>query len=256
LPVLPLGAMARREGGASSAGPTWPGGGAWPGGGLPASPAPWRGLAPPGVLGAIRRPSRRRQAVPVTGRLCLPGPPGAEGAAHVRRRLSAGLPRPADAGGPAPPRPGGGAGVACGGRAHPRPPPPAPCRSGPRPAGDAAPPAAARRRGRRLGHLGRPDPPHDAAMDARRATGGWLTLPRPGLAPCQRRQACLGAGTPGVSCGWKRARRRSGRCKPSAPRPCSSKPLTRQKNALTLPQSVYDGSLRTHTTRLTKGDLS
>jgi len=53
---------------------------------------------------------------------------------------------------------------------------------------------------------------HGSAMDARRATGGWLTLTRQGLSPCKRRQAFLGAITPGVSRRWKRERRRSGRC--------------------------------------------
>ena len=40
--------------------------------------------------------------------------PGASGASQVRRRLSACMPRPEDAGGPAPPRPHGGARVAFG----------------------------------------------------------------------------------------------------------------------------------------------
>src|SRR5919108_5526438 len=38
---------------------------------------------------------------------------------------------------------------------------------------------------------------HDSAMDARRATGGWLPLTRQGLSPCKRRQAFLGATTHG-----------------------------------------------------------
>jgi hypothetical protein len=52
-------------------------------------------------------------------------------------------------------------------------------------------------------------------------TSGWLILTRWGLAPHKKRQASLGARTPGLSCGWKRERRRSGRWKPSAPGPCS-----------------------------------
>jgi hypothetical protein len=116
-------------------------------------------------------------------------PAGPSGASPVLRRLSSGLPRPADAGGPAPPRPGGGARGAFGsvqtlGSRH------QPGRRGPSTAGDAAPPAASRIRWRRCGHLGhRSD---GSAMDARRDTGGWLTLPRQGLSPCKRRQAYLG----------------------------------------------------------------
>jgi hypothetical protein len=43
---------------------------------------------------------------------------------------------------------------------------------------------------------------------------GWLDLTPQGLAPCKKRQASLGAPTPGVSRCWKRER--SGRCKASA----------------------------------------
>jgi transposase len=39
--------------------------------------------------------------------------------------------------------------------------------------------------------------------------------------------------TLGVSCGWKRKRRRSGRCKPSAPRPCSARPTAPSLEAAT-----------------------
>src|SRR3989449_10333208 len=39
---------------------------------------------------------------------------------------------------------------------------------------------------------------HGSAMDARLATGGWLALTRQGLSPCKRRQAFLGAITPGL----------------------------------------------------------
>jgi hypothetical protein len=46
---------------------------------------------------------------------------------------------------------------------------------------------------------------HGSALDARRAPGGWLALPRPGLAPCQRCQASLGAITLGLSCCWKQS---------------------------------------------------
>jgi hypothetical protein len=79
----------------------------------------------------------------------------------------------------------------------------APFRSCPSTAGDTAPPAASRRRCRRCAHLVRRASPHDSAMDARLATGGWLALPRQGLAPCKRRQAYLGARTPGVRRGWR-----------------------------------------------------
>jgi hypothetical protein len=41
---------------------------------------------------------------------------------------------------------------------------------------------------------------HDSAWDARLATGGWRALTRPGLSPCQRCQAYLGATTLGVTC--------------------------------------------------------
>ena len=104
---------------------------------------------------------------------------GPSGASHGRRRLSAGRPRPADAGGPAPPDHVGGARVACGsvptrGVRH------QPWRRCPSTAGAAAPPVASRRLWRRFVHLGHRA--HGSAMDARRATGGWLTLTRQGLA--------------------------------------------------------------------------
>src|SRR5262245_65804576 len=63
---------------------------------------------------------------------------------------------------------------------------------------------------------------HGSAMDARLATGGWLALTRQGLAPCKRRQACLGAITLGVRRGEQVERRRSGACSPSLARPCSA----------------------------------
>ena len=72
------------------------------------------------VLCSIRRPSRLRRAFPLTGRLRLPGCPGADGGAHVLRRLSSCLPRPEDAGGPAPPRQHGCSCIAVGVREHPR----------------------------------------------------------------------------------------------------------------------------------------
>jgi hypothetical protein len=58
---------------------------------------------------------------------------------------------------------------------------------------------------------------------ATRGRSGWLNLTPQGLAPCKKRQASLGARTLGVSGGWKRERRTSGRWKPSAPRPCSAR---------------------------------
>ena len=69
---------------------------------------PVRGVPTRRVLGVLRRPIRLRRAVPVTGLLRLPGGPGAEGASHVLRRLSACLPWPVDAGGPPPPGHSGG----------------------------------------------------------------------------------------------------------------------------------------------------
>jgi hypothetical protein len=80
-------------------------------------------------------------------------PAGTSGASHVLRRLSACLPRPADAGGPSQPRPHGWAWVACGGREHPRRPHHAPFRRGASPAGGAVTPAAYRIRCLRFAHL-------------------------------------------------------------------------------------------------------
>jgi len=65
-------------------------------------------------------------------------------------------------------------------------------------AGCAVTPAASRIRCRRFAHLVRRVYHHDSAMGARLATGGWLALTRQGLSPCQRRQAFLGARTPGM----------------------------------------------------------
>ena len=140
---------------------------------------PVRGVPPRRVRGGSRRPSGLRRACPGLVRPHRPGaqvqpvvevpasswgrvspsgpqarwprrppvpPAGAWGASHVRRRLAAGLPRPGDSGGPAPPRPGSGSCVACAARAHPRRPPPASRAAGPalqgarsprRPPGDA-----------------------------------------------------------------------------------------------------------------------
>ena len=172
------------------------------------------------VLCVLRHPRRLRGAGPVTGRLHLPGrgpqrcagsrmgpgcpcrasgavdhraafaPAGTSGASHVLRRRSAGLPRPADSGGPAPPRPDGGARVACG-SVHTRGVRLQPWRSCPSTAGCAVPHTASRLRWLRFVPRVRHVYHHDSAMDARLATGGWLALTRPGLAPCQRRQACL-----------------------------------------------------------------
>jgi hypothetical protein len=100
---------------------------------------------------------------------------GAFGASHVLRRLSAGMPRPADSGGPAPPCHNGCACVACGVREHPRRPPHAPLRSCASTAGCAVPPAASRIRCRRFAHLVRrvsTTPPW--AQDSLRAGGSPL----------------------------------------------------------------------------------
>ena len=88
-------------------------------------------------------------------------------------------------------------------------------RSGTSAAGCAVTPAAYRRRCRRFAPLVRRASPHDSAMDARRAPGGWRALARPGLSPCKRRQALLGAITLALTCCWKRERRRSGRWRQS-----------------------------------------
>jgi hypothetical protein len=117
--------------------------------------------------------------------------PGAAGASPGLRHLAAGMPRPEDAGGPAQPGQHGGSCVAVGVRSHPRRPHQAPCRRGPSPAGGAVTPAAYRIRGRRVAPRVHREGPHDSAMDARRATGGWRALTRPGRSPCNRRQACL-----------------------------------------------------------------
>ena len=142
---------------------------------------------------------------------------GTSGASHVLRRLSSCMPRPEDSGGPAPPRHGGWARVACGSvqtlgvRTK-------PFRRCPSTAGDAAPPAASRRLYRRFVHLVHRS--HGSAMDARRDTGGWLLLPRQGLSPCKRRQAYLGAITLGLSRAWQRERGTSGRWQASAAGRC------------------------------------
>jgi len=98
--------------------------------------------------------------------------------------------------------------------------PPWPCRSGTRTSGCAVTPTASRMLCRRFAHLVRQGRDPDAAMDARLDTGGWLVLPRQGLSPCKRRQASLGARTPGLSCGRKWERRRSGRWRQSAAAQC------------------------------------
>jgi hypothetical protein len=203
---------------------------AWAGSVLPSRPSPCRGLAPPLRPRREKTPhpspaglpcdrtsplacprfhrgaevpawcrGRVSPAVPQERSTLCPGfpRPGASGASHVLRRLSSCMPRPEDAGGPAQPGPIGGAPVACGsvktlGVRH------EPCRSGPSTAGCAVTPTASRRLCRRFAPLVRRASPHDSAMDARRDTGGWLALTRQGLSPCKRRQAYLGAITPGV----------------------------------------------------------
>src|SRR2546425_8334056 len=107
------------------------------------------------------------------------------------------MPWPEDSGGPAPPRHYGCARVAFGsvktlGVRN------KPFRSCPSTAGCAVTPTASRILGRRFVHLVRRVYAPDSALDARLDTGGWLALPRQGLSPCKRRQACLGAITPGV----------------------------------------------------------
>src|SRR5262245_31699214 len=69
--------------------------------------------------------------------------------------------------------------------------------------------------------------------DATLGRSGWLDLTPQGLAPCKKRQASLGALTLAVSGGEK-----APAVSPSAPLRGSSKPLTRQEENLSLPQSV------------------
>ena len=144
--------------------------------------------------------------------------PGVSGASHVLRRLSSCMPRPEDAGGPPPPHHVGGIVL---------------------PSGAFKPSASAiamsklyqhfRVRGHPCGlqdSLSTLRPScspclHGSAMDARLATGGWLALTRQGLSPCKRRQAFLGAITPGLSC--CRKPERSVGCRQSAPGPCSAR---------------------------------
>ena len=84
--------------------------------------------------------------------------------------------------------------------------------------GCAVTPAAYRILCLRFAHLVRRVYHRDSAMDARLDTGGGLALTRQGLAPCKRRQAFLGARTPGLrrrrkperSGGWRRSP--AGRC--------------------------------------------
>ena len=138
---------------------------------------------------------------------------GTSGASQVLRRLSSCMPRPEDSGGPAPPCHVGWARVAFGcvktlGVRN------KPFRSCTSTSGDAAPPAAYRILCLRFAHLVRRVYNRDSAMDARLDTGGWLALTRQGLSPCKRRQAYLGAITPGLRRGGQR--KRSGRCKESA----------------------------------------
>src|SRR5712691_8549343 len=61
----------------------------------------------------------------------------------------------------------------------------------------------------------------DSATGAPRGTGGWLTLPRRGLAPHKKRQASLGALTPGFRRAGKREQ--SVRLSASAARLCSAR---------------------------------
>src|SRR5262245_53101675 len=141
---------------------------------------------------------------------------GTSRASQVLRRLSSCMPRPEDSGGPAPPCHVGWTRVAFGsvqtlGVRN------KPLRSCTSTAGDANPPAAYRMLCLRCVHLVHRS--HGSAMDARLDTGGWLTLTRQGLSPCKRRQAFLGARTPGLSCCGKRERGTSGRWKQSAPGP-------------------------------------
>ncbi len=157
------------------------------------------------VLGMIRHPRSMPRVVPMTRRLRWPGlgataeprfpqgsvsgcplpclrscrpygcgvlPPGTAGASPVLVRLSSGLPRPEDAGGPSHPCQHGGSCVAFGVREHPRRPPQAPVRSCTSTSGCAVTPAASRIRCRRFAHLVRrvsTAPPW--AQDSRRVGG-------------------------------------------------------------------------------------
>jgi hypothetical protein len=84
---------------------------------LPSRPSPWRGLSPPQSTTHAKTPQRHPGGVlfPFSS-TSLPSLllAGASGASYVLRRLSSCLPRPVDSGGPAPPRPFGGARMACG----------------------------------------------------------------------------------------------------------------------------------------------
>jgi hypothetical protein len=157
---------------------------------LPSRPSPCSGLSPP--------PSTMRDKIPpphVVGFPCdsTPPPPcrpGTQGASQVLRRLSSCMPRPEDSGGPAPPRPYGGARVAFGsvqtlGVRN------KPCRSYTSTSGCAVTPAVYRILCLRFAPLVRQAYCPGSAMDARLDTGGWLALTRQGLSPCKRRQAFL-----------------------------------------------------------------
>src|SRR6516164_2798428 len=65
LPVLALFALARREVGACSSGPTCPGCVSLPGGVLPSSPSPCRGLSPPPSTTLATTPHPHMAGVPV-----------------------------------------------------------------------------------------------------------------------------------------------------------------------------------------------
>jgi hypothetical protein len=163
----------------------------------------WPGVplwAPIAVSHPVRRPAHRHV-----------------GASQVLARLSSCLPRPADSGGPASPCHCGESCMAFGVRSHPRRPPQAPCRRCPSTAGDTAPPAASRRRWLRFVPLVRRVCAPDSAMDASLTTGGWLALPRPGLAPCKRRPAYLGARTLRFTCTGERYSAASAPYQPRSP---------------------------------------
>ena len=166
-----------------------------------------RGFPTRGVRCVIRLPTGIRRAFPVTVLLRLPGTcspsplrfrqslrvspsrasiavyrrrrfprTGACGASQVLRRLSSGMPRPVDSGGPSHPRPRGCSCVAFGARSNPSASATSVFRSCTSPSG--AHPYGLRDSLSTLRPSCSPWCPPGSAMDARLDTGGWLALTR------------------------------------------------------------------------------